>query len=105
MTCKELRKKAQLFPREMHLFKHGKMDLVEHLSDALCKNFQDDPLNTLPSEMPKFENYLNGEERNNMLFVPSSFEIMEHHMDTKKEAPSPKFEHYEDFGDPMEVDG
>jgi hypothetical protein len=39
ITCKELRKKAQLFPRELFLFKHGKMDLVEHLSDALCKNF------------------------------------------------------------------
>jgi hypothetical protein len=29
---------------------------------------------------------------------------MEHHIDTKKEAPSPKYEHYEDFGDSELVD-
>lgn len=86
MTCKELRRKAQLFPREIHLFKHGKMEIIEHLAFKLAQNYKEDP--TPEPDRPRLTDYLKGEPKNTLLFIPSSSEIMAHAAQVEGPAPS-----------------
>jgi hypothetical protein len=78
--------------------------VVEPLSNTLFKNFEDDPINTVPSEMPKLKDLINGDEKNNLLFIPSTNEIMTNAKETKEaEAPKSSYLENQDF-DPETID-
>lgn len=65
------------------------MAIVEHLAYRLAKNYEDDT--NFGPDRPTLQNYLKGEPKETLLFIPSSSEIMAHAAACKEEAPGPSY--------------
>lgn len=77
-NCRELRRKAALFPKEAMPLTLGQGAVIEHLPFAISEQLQpQEPTSSLENEAkPSLSGILKGQPKT-LLYIPSSNEVME----------------------------